>query len=186
MIKAVDIRRGMAVKYRDDVWTVVDFQHVAKGNKRSLMQVKLKSLSTGNAIEERFRVSDSLEDVYVDKRQMEYSYSSGDSHFLMDSQSYEQVPIPLEIIGDQVGYLTSGTALEVHFFEGRPITVILPNTVDLKIVETPPMVKGSTATNQYKKAKLETGIEIQVPAFVETGEVMRVDTRSGQYVERAR
>ena len=186
MIKAVDIRRGIAVKYQQDIWTVVDFQHVAKGNKRSLMQVKLKSLTNGTTSEERFRVSDSLEDVFLDKRQMEYSYSTGESHFCMDSQTYEQVPIPLAAIGAGVGYLVSGTSLEVYFFEGRAVNVILPNTVDLKVVEATPAVKGATATNQYKTAKLETGITAQVPSFVEVGEIIRVDTRNGEYVERAR
>ena len=148
MIKAVDLRRGIAVKHRQDIWIVVDFQHVAKGNKRSLMQVKLKNLSSGTIIEERFRVSDTLEDVFVDKRQMEYSYSTSDNHFCMDSKTYEQVP--------------------------------------LKVAEAPPTVKGATATNQSKTAKLETGITVEVPPFVEAGEIVRVDTRSGEYVERVR
>ena len=186
MIKAVDLRRGIAVKYKDDIWTIVDFQHVAKGNKRSLMQAKLKNLNSGTIINERFRVSDSLEDVYVDKRQMEYSYSTSDNHFCMDSETYEQVPVALEVIGDGIGYLISGVSLEVHFFEGRAITAILPNTVDLKVVDTPPAVKGATATNQNKTAELETGIKVQVPSFVENGETIRVDTRSGQYAERVR
>ncbi|NIA06397.1 MAG: elongation factor P [Actinobacteria bacterium] len=186
MIKAVDLRRGVAVRYRDDIWTVVDFQHVAKGNKRSLMQVKLKNLTTGSTIDERFRVSDSLEDVFVDKRQMEYSYSTADNHFCMDSETYEQVPLGLEVIGDGIGYLVSGTPLEVHFFDGKAATAILPNTVDLKVTDAPPAVKGATATNQNKTATLETGITVQVPPFVEMGEVVRVDTRSGEYVERVR
>ena len=186
MIKAVDLRRGIVVNYRQDIWTVVEFQHVAKGNKRSLMQVKLKSLRNGTIIDERFRVSDSLEDVFVDKRQMEYSYSTSDNHFCMDSQTYEQVPVALEVIGDGVGYLVSGTSLEIHFFDGRAVTALLPNTVDLKVADTPPAVKGATATNQNKTAKLETGITVQVPPFVENGEMVRVDTRSGEYVERVR
>ena len=186
MIKAVDLRRGTVVNYRENIWTVVESQHVAKGNKRSLMQVKLKNIASGTTIEERFRVSDTLEDVYVDKRQMEYSYSTAESHFCMDTNNYEQVPIPLEVVGDGVGYLVSGTPLEVHFFDGRPITAVLPNTVDLKVEQTPPIVKGATATNQNKTAKLETGISVQVPSFVNNGETIRVDTRSGQYVERVR
>ena len=186
MIKAVDLRRGTAVRYRDDLWTVVEFQHVAKGNKRSLMQVKLKNLASGTIIEERFRVSDSLEDVYVDKRQMEYSYSSAQGHFCMDSQTYEQVLIGLEVIGDAIGYLVSGTTLEVHFFDGKAVLALLPNTVDLKVTEAPPVVKGATATNQNKTAIMETGIKVQVPPFVEIGETVRVDTRSGEYVERVR
>ncbi len=186
MIKAVDLRRGIAVKYRDDLWAVVDSHHVAKGNKRSLMQVKLKNLASGTIIEERFRVSDTLEDVYVDKRQMEYSYSSAQGHFCMDSQTYEQVPIGLEVIGDSIGYLISGTTIEVHFFDGKALLAILPNTVDLKVAEAPPVVKGATATNQNKTAIMETGIKVQVPPFVDTGETIRVDTRSGEYVERVR
>ena len=150
MIKAVDLRRGVAVKYRDNLWVVVDSQHVAKGNKRSLMQVKLKNLASGTIVDERFRVSDSLEDVFVDKRQMEYSYSTGQSHFCMDSQTYEQVAIGLDVIGDGVGYLVSGTALEIHYFDGKALVAILPNTVELKVTDAPPVVKGATATNQNK------------------------------------
>jgi len=185
MMKAVDLRRGVAVRYRDDIWVVADFQHVAKGNKRSLMQVKLKNLNSGTIINERFRVSDSLEDVYVDKRQMEYSYSTGEAHFCMDSESYEQVPLGLDVIGEDIGYLVSGTPLEIHFFDGKAVTAILPNTVDLKVTDAPPVVKGATATNQNKVATLETGITVQVPPFIEIGEVVRVDTRSGEYVQRA-
>ena len=186
MIKAVDLRRGAAVKYRDNLWVVVDSQHVAKGNKRSLMQVKLKNLATGTIVDERFRVSDSLEDVFVNKRQMEYSYSTGQSHFCMDSQTYEQVPIELDVIGDGVGYLISGATLDIQFFDGKALVAILPNTVDLKVTDAPPVVKGATATNQNKTATLETGIKVQVPPFVEIGETIRVDTRSGEYVERVR
>ena len=186
MIKAVDLRRGSVVRYRDDLWTIVESQHVAKGNKRSLMQVKLKNLSSGNIFEERFRVSDTLEDVFVDKRQMEYSYSTADCHFCMDSQTYEQVPVGLDVIGDGIGYLVSGTTLEIHFFDGKAVLAILPNTVDLKVVDAPPVVKGATATNQNKAATMETGIKVQVPSFVDNGEIIRVDTRSGQYVERVR
>ena len=186
MIKAVDLRRGVAVRYRDDIWTVVEFQHVAKGNKRSLMQVKLKNLNSGTIINERFRVSDSLEDVFVDKRQMEYSYSTGDNHFCMDSETYEQVPLGLDVIGEGIGYLISGTPLEIHFFDGKAVTAILPNTVDLKVTDAPPAVKGATATNQNKAAIMETGITVQVPPFVENGETIRVDTRSGEYIERVR
>ena len=185
MIKAVDLRRGAAVKYKDDIWVVAEFQHVAKGNKRSLMQVKLKNLNTGTIVNERFRVSDSLEDVYVDKRQMEYSYSTAEAHFCMDSESYEQVPLGLDVIGDGIGYLISGTQLEIHFFDGKAVTAILPNTVDLKVTDAPPVVKGATATNQNKTAIMETGISVQVPPFIEIGEVVRVDTRSGEYVQRA-
>ena len=137
MIKALDLRRGAAVRHRDALWTVVESQHVAKGNKRSLMQVKLRNLATGTIIDERFRVSDTLEDVYVDKRQMEYSYTTGDSHFCMDTQSYEQIPIPLGVIGDGVGYLTSGTQLEIHFFDDKAVLTILPNTVELKAITSP-------------------------------------------------
>ncbi len=185
MMKAVDLRRGVAVRYRDDIWVVADFQHVAKGNKRSLMQVKLKNLNSGTIINERFRVSDNLEDVFVDKRQMEYSYSTGEAHFCMDSESYEQVPLGLDVIGEGIGYLVSGTPLEIHFFDGKAVMAILPNTVDLKVRDAPPVVKGATATNQNKVATLETGITVQVPPFIEIGEVVRVDTRSGEYVQRA-
>lgn len=186
MIKAVDLRKGAAVRYKDAIYVVTESKHVAKGNKRSLMQVKLRNLNTGTISDERFRVSDSLEDVYVDKRQMDYSYSTADNHFCMDSETYEQVALPLAVIGDGAGYLISGTPLDVHFFDGQPITAILPNTVDLKVVEAPPVAKGATATNQYKTAKLETGIEVQVPPFIDVGEAVRIDTRSGEYVERAK
>jgi len=184
-VKAIDLRRGMGVRYKDSIWVVFSTEHVAKGNKRSYMQIELKNARSGQLIKERFRVDDTLEQAIFDRKPMEYLYSDADGHVVMDLQSYEQVHLPDELIGDQRVYLAPNIRLEVSFVEGQPVAVELPNTVELKVVDTPPQVKGATATNQLKDARCEGGARIKVPPFVENGEVVKVDTRTGEYLGRA-
>ncbi len=184
-VKAIDLRRGMGVRYKDNIWVVFSTEHVAKGNKRSYMQIELKNARSGQLIKERFRVDDTLEQAIFDRKPMEYLYSDGDGHVVMDLQSYEQVHLPDELIGDQRVYLTPNIQLEVSFVEGQPVAVELPNTVELKVVDTPPQVRGATATSQLKDARCEGGARIKVPPFVENGQVVKVDTRTGEYLGRA-
>ena len=184
-VKAVELRRGMGVRYKDKVWVVFSSQHVAKGNKRSYMQVELKDASTGQLIKDRFRVDEQLEEVFFERKSMEYLYSDGSSHVVMDSQSFEQVHLPAELIGEQSVYLAPNIQLEVACVEGRPITAELPNTVELTVNDTPPQVKGATATAQVKEAVCEGGARVRVPSFIEIGQVIKVDTRSGEYLGRA-
>jgi len=188
MIKAIDLRRGMAVNYKDQIWTVHDIQKVSKGNWRSFMQIKFKNLMTGQIVDDRFRVDEQLEQPFLDKRQMEYLYSAGPTdHVLMDTASFEQVHVGEDVIPDeQIKFLKPNEQVVVLSSSGKIIAVELPNTVDLQVTEAPPGIKGATATNQYKEATLETGLRVQVPSFIETGEMIRVDTRSGEYVERVK
>lgn len=184
-IKAIDLRKGMGVQYKNTIWVVFDFEKVSKGNWRSYMQITLKNAVNGQIIKDRFRVDEQLEPAVFDRRPMEYLYSEVSKHIFMDPQTYEQVELSDELIGDDRVYLTPNISVMVASVEGRPISIELPFTVELKIIDTPPSVKGATATNQYKDAECEGGARVKVPAFVETGEVIKVDTRNGEYLGRA-
>ena len=184
-IKAIDLRRGMAVNYKSGIWVCVNNEKVAKGNWRSSQVVQLKNIKTGQLIGERFRTTEQFEQAMVDRRKLEYLYSEGSSHVLMDGETFDQVSIPADLVGDKSVYLTANLPIEVCFVEGQPITADLPNTVELKIVSTPPQMKGATATNQLKDATCEGGAKIKVPAFIDEGAVVKVDTRSGEYLSRA-
>jgi elongation factor P len=164
---------------------VVDIQHVAKGNWRSYYQIKARNLATGQLLDERFRVDDEVDIAFLERKKMEYLYSDPTGHVLMDLESFDQVAISDEVMADGKKYLKPNTEVEVTVHDGKILSVELPNTVDLKIVDTPPALKGATATNQSKDAELETGAHVKVPPFIETGEVVRVDTRTGEYLGRA-
>ncbi len=186
MIKATEIRRGMAIILEGVVYVIVEFQHVAKGNWRSYIQLKIRNIRTGQLLEERIRSTDTVEEAFIEKKEMEYLYTQGSEHILMDLETYDQVPISNDLVGEGVKWLKPNTPVQVCIYEGKFVSIEVPNTVDLKIVETPPVVKGSTATNQPKDAVLETGVRVRVPGFMEIGEMVRVDTRSGEYVERVK
>ncbi len=184
-VKASDLRRGMGVRYNDAVWVVFSCEHVAKGNKRSYMQIELKNAKTAQLIKERFRVDDQLDEAFFERKSMEYLYSNAGKHVVMDPDSYEQIEIADALIGEKGVYLTPNIQIEVAFVEGQPISVELPNTVELTVVDTPPQVKGATATNQSKDAVCEGGARVRVPPFVENGTKVKIDTRSGEYLSRA-
>jgi len=184
-IQAIELRRGQAIQYKDGIWVCVDNAKVAKGKGRSYQSIQLKNVKTGQLIGERFRTQDQFEQVMVDRKQMEYLYSDSSSHILMDPESYEQLGIPLELIGDGAVYLAENIQIEVSFVEGEAILAELPNTVELVVADTPPQVKGATATNQLKDAVCEGGARIKVPPFVENGTRVKVDTRTGEYLGRA-
>ncbi len=184
-IKAIDLRRGMAVNYKNGLWVCVDNQKVAKGNWRSYQVIQLKNLQTGQLIEDRFRTDEGFEQAILDRKPMEYLFTEGKNIVLMDPDSYEQIPIPLELIGDQKVYLQPNIPLMVAMVDGKPVTAELPNTVELTVVDTPPEVKGATVTNVGKEAKCEGGAIVKVPQFIKIGEKIKVDTRTGEYLSRA-
>jgi elongation factor P len=184
-IEAIDLRRGQAVQYKGGLWVCINNEKIAKGKGRSYQSVKLKNIQSGQLIEERFRTQDTFEQVHLDRKQMEYLYSDGTSHIVMDGDTFEQVALPAELIGNDKVYLTENIVLEVGFVDGKAITCELPNTVELKVVDTPPQVRGATATNQLKEAEMEGGARVKVPPFVENGETIKVDTRTGEYLGRA-
>ena len=184
-IKANDLRRGQAVQYKDGVWACVTNEKIAKGKGQSYQSISLKNVHTGQLISERFRTTAQFEQAIVDRKKLEYLYSEGTSHVLMDGDTFDQISIPASLIGDRSVYLTENLPIEMCFVEGQAITAELPNTVELMVVDTPPQIRGATATNQLKDAECEVGARIRVPAFVEKGTVVKVDTRTGEYLGRA-
>lgn len=186
MIKAVELRKGRTVIYEDQLYVCHESQHVAKGNKRSYMQAKLKNIQTGQLLDVRFRVDDQLDTPFMESKEMEFLYEEGDNLVLMDTESYEQTSLEKSFLGDAVQFLKPNERLSCQMYEGKVITAELPNVVELEVTDTPPAIKGATVTNQNKDATLETGARVKVPPFIEPGERIRVDTRSGEYVERAK
>jgi len=186
MIKAVELRKGRTILFEGAPAIVHEAQHVAKGNKRSYMQTKLKNLKTGVMTEVRFRVDDTIEVPFVESKEYEFLYRDGDSYIVMDTETFDQLPIPVDLVGDMGLYLKANEKVSCQIYDGQMISLDLPHTVILQVTDTTPAIKGATATNQLKEAVLETGLKVRVPPFVENGENVVVDTRSGEYVERAR
>ncbi|MFO0973334.1 MAG: elongation factor P [Phycisphaerae bacterium] len=186
MIKAVEMRKGMVVEHDGQMFTVHDFQIVSKGNWRSYIAAKLKNFKTGKIIDTRFSTDDTLQDVRVEGRPHEFLYKEGDNFIFMDPQSYDQITVGADMVPDGHSYLKGNEQCKVLTMDGVVVGVELPNTVDLQVTDTPPMIKGATATNQSKEATLETGLKVRVPPFIEIGELIRIDTRSGEYLERAK
>ena len=185
MINATDIRKGQIINVDGELFSVSDFHHVTPGKGRAHMQVSIKSLKQGNVIQKRFRSSDKVDDVFLEHKDMEYLYKEGDNFCFMDIENYEQTVLPNEVIGEMMSYIAPNAKVKVTFYEGNAIGVELPSSVILKIVETDPGIKGDTVTNVFKPAKLETGFEMKVPLFINSGETIRIDTRTGLFMGRA-
>ena len=186
-IEYSQVRKGMViVGDNGQLYHVVDRDLNTPGNWRAQLKLKLKNLKTGSLTEEKVRPQDKVEQAYLDKREMEYIYQDGDGYVFMDVETSEQTTLPKEWVGELMLYMKENTRAQVVFYEGTPISLDLPATVELKVVETEPAVKGATAAAQYKPATLETGLKITVPPFVSIGELIAVDTRSGEYLSRAK
>lgn len=186
MIKATDIRRGMVITIEGTNFVVVDFAHHTPGNLRAMVQTKLRNMNSGSLIDKRLRSVDQVEVPYVETKEYEYLYSSGDEHVFMDTETYDQLSFSPEILGTAMQYLLPNSKVTVMFVGGKAVSVDVPASIDLVVTETPPSIKGATATNQYKEAVLETGLKVQVPPFIGPGEKIRIDTRTGEYVERVK
>ncbi len=184
MIQATQLRPGMIIFYENDLFRVTAIHHLTPGNKRGFMQTKMKNLKTGIGTEKKFRSEDRLEQAMLDSRAMQYLYAEGDLHTFMDTQNYEQTSLPAEEMGDVLQYLLPNQVVEIQFYEGKPVGINLPSTVELEVVETEPSFKGATASASYKPAKLETGVTVQVPPFIQVGDKVRVDPSEGTYLER--
>lgn len=184
-MNANDMRPGMVIRHNDELFTIHKAEHRTPGNLRAFVQARMRNLRTGALIDHRFRSEDTVEKANLDEIEMQYLYSDGDSYFFMNTQNYEQIGLHKSVIEDRASYLVPEIVIKVQLFEGRPVDIELPATVDLKVIETEPGIKGASATNVTKLAKLETGLTVQVPSFIGEGEVIRVDTSEGKYLERA-
>jgi elongation factor P len=180
------MRKGQTVKIDGKLYAIVDYQHVKLGKGGAVYQTKLKSLTDGSIQNVRLRAEETVEEAYLDKRTYEYLYSAGREHVLMDTTTYEQMSLDDDAFGDGPKYLRPNTQVQVSMYQGRLLGVTLPNTVDLKVTDTPPEIRGATATSQNKPATLETGLVVQVPPFIKVGDAIRVDTRSGEYITRVK
>jgi len=184
-IRAIDVRSGQGVIWRDAVWIVQGNTKVAKGKGRSYQSIRLKNLRTGQVVEERFRTEDEFEQAIIQRKPAQYLYSDGEGHVFMDMETFEEVRVPADLVGDRHVFLTPSLEVTIGWLDGSPVTVDLPFTVVLEVEDTPPQLKGATATNQMKDAVCKGGARVKVPPFVEKGEKIKVDTRSGEYLERA-
>ena len=184
-MNANDLRPGMVIKHNNDLYSIHKAEHRTPGNLRAFVQARMRNLRSGALIDHRFRSEDTVEKAVIDETEMQYLYSDGDTYFFMNTQNYEQLGLHKSVIEDRAAYLIPDVMIKVEFFEGRPVDIQLPATVDLKVLETEPGIKGGSATNVTKPAKLETGLVVQVPPFISEGDVIRVDTAEGAYLERA-
>ena len=185
MLAATQLRPGMVIKFNNDLFSIFSVNHRTPGNLRGFVQAKMRNLRSGTMIEHRFSSEDKVERAILDEHEMEYLYDDGEYYYFMNSENYEQMHLTKDILGDAVDYLIPNLKVKVEFYEGKPMSVELPPTVDLTVVETEPGLKGATVSNVTKPAKMETGLVVQVPPFITEGEKIRVNTAEGTYQERA-
>ena len=186
MIKAIELRKGRTIIHDGELAVVHDARHVAKGNKGSYMQTKIKNLKSGTIFDVRFNVNDRIEIPFVESKDYEFLYRDGDNYIMMDLETYDQVPISADLVGDAAPWLSPNQRVNCQIYEEQIISVEVPVTVELEVKEAPPVVKGATATNQLKEVTLETGVKVRVPPFIGEGERLCIDTRTGAYIERAK
>jgi elongation factor P len=184
MIQATQLRPGMVVKFNNELHSVFSMAHRTPGNLRGFVQAKMRNLRSGSMIEHRFSSEDRIEKAILEEHNMEYLYDDGEFYYFMNTESYEQIHLTKDFLGDCVEYLIPQLKVTVVFYDGKPISVEPPQTVDMKVVETEPGMKGATVSNVQKPAKLETGLTVAVPPFVNIGDVIRVNTSEGTYQER--
>ncbi|AUS08517.1 elongation factor P [Laceyella sacchari] len=185
MISVNDFRTGLTVELEGDVWQVIEFQHVKPGKGAAFVRSKLRNLRNGNIQERTFRAGEKVQKALVETRQMQYLYESGGEYTFMDNETYDQITLPGERLEYELNFLQENMNVQIVSFKNETIGIQLPNTVELEVVETEPGIKGDTATGGSKPAKLSTGFTVQVPLFINVGDRLIIDTRSGQYVSRA-
>lgn len=184
MISATDLRKGVTFELDGELYRVLDYQHSYIGRGSANVRTKLRNVRTGRTIDRTFAASEKLHEVRLELRQVQYLYRDGDLYYFMDTETYEQPALAAEALEDKVSYLKEGMQLSLSMHEGQPVEVELPVTVDLEVTETEPGIKGDTATGGTKRAVLETGLVVQVPLFIEQGDTLRIDTRTGEYLTR--
>jgi elongation factor P len=185
MISATQLRPGMVIKFNNELYSIFSMTHRTPGNLRGFVQVKMRSLRSGSMTEHRFSSEDKVERAALEEQEMEYLYDDGEYFYFMNIESYEQMHLTKDLLGDATNFLIPQLKVTVEFYEGKPISVELPPSVDLTVIETEPGLRGSTVSNVTKPAKLETGLVVQVPSFIGEGEKIRVSTSEQAYLERA-
>jgi elongation factor P len=180
-----DFKTGLTIEFDQSIWQVVDFQHVKPGKGAAFVRSKLRNLRTGSIQEKTFRAGEKVEKAHIETRSMQYLYSSGSAHTFMDSNTFEQLELQTDQLEQELNYLKENMNVKVITYEGETLGIELPNTVELTVAETEPGLKGDTQSGGSKSAKLETGYSVQVPLFINEGDVLVIDTRSGQYISRA-
>src|SRR5438552_3974017 len=183
---ATQIRRGMVLVFAGDPCRVVEFRHHTPGNLRAMVQAKLKNLRTGNAFEHRFRAADNIEKASMETHDIEFMYKGGDTYHFMNTENYDQLEIDSEVLGDNAQWMQPGMRIQAEYYNGSVIGIDLPNSLVLEIVDTAPVMKTATKTASTKPAKLENGVTVNVPEFVNTGEKVRVSPTTGEYMDRAK
>ena len=186
MITAGDFRKGITIEWDGGVWNIVDFQHVKPGKGAAFVRTKIKNIMTGAVVERSFNPTDKMPRAIIETKEMQYVYNDGEMYYFMDVETYDQIPLSLDQVEDAIPYVKEGTNVTMRFFKGSPFSVEPPNFVTLEITDTEPGFKGDTANNTYKPATMETGLTLQVPLFCNIGELIRIDTRTGEYMERAK
>jgi elongation factor P len=184
MIGVQDLRKGATFIEENDLWRVLEYSHIKTGRGNATIRVKVRNLRSGGTMEKTFPSGSRVQDVRLDHAVVQYLYHDGDLYFFMNTETYEQPAINAKTLGDAVNYLVDGMSLELESYDGEPINLELPTTVDLEVVQTDPGFAGDTATNANKPARVTTGLLVQVPLFVNPGDVIRIDTRTGQYLTR--
>ena len=186
MLTAGDFRKGITFQIDGEPYVVLDFQHVKPGKGAAFVRTKYKNIKTGAIREEAFNPNDKFDNAHIETKKMQYLYNDGELYYFMDGETFEQVPISFDMVEDAIKYLRENDEATIKFYQEEPFIVEAPNFVDLKVIETEPGVKGDTATNVTKEATVETGAVVHVPIFIEEGEIIQIDTRSGEYLGRSK
>lgn len=184
MISSNDFQNGISIEVDGEIFTIVEFQHVKPGKGQAFVRTKLKNLRTGNVIARNFRAGEEVKEAYLERREVEYLYSEGENYYFMDTRNYEQISLSRQEVERALPYLKENMVIVALFYQGKPVSVEPPIFVELEVVETEPGLKGDTVSGGTKPARLETGLTLQVPLFVERGDRVKVDTRDGKYVSR--
>ena len=184
MIQATQLKKGMCIKHQNDLYRVVEAQHKTPGNLRGMVQARIRNLKTGAISDHCFRSVDTVERAILDETEMEYLYRDGDMYHFMNNETFEQLGLSDEVLGAAVDYLIPNLKLAIEFYEGRPVGIEMPMTVVMKVMETEPGIKSASVSNVGKPAKMETGLIVQVPAFINEGDVIRIETATASYIER--
>jgi elongation factor P len=185
-ISANDIRKGMVIIFEGEPCKIMEFRHHTPGNLRAMVQTRMRNIRTGSSFEHRFRSNDTIDKAQMEQHKMEYLYSDGDQHHFMNTENYEQTMMTADDLGDAAQWLLPGLKIEIEFYEGAPIGIDLPDSMELTVVETDPVLKGATVSNSNKPAKLENGVSITVPPFITEGEKIRVNPTEARYIERVK